>query len=355
MKFTIETTKLLEGLRTASVAMVGKQTLPILSNVKIEAKEDSIILSTTNLDIYVQKKIAAKVTKTGAVTAPFDLFSRLVGRIESAQISIEQKNNAIQFKAGDVTATIETLAAEEFPEPLRNKPDSGKECGAEDILLPFRMLEHGICEDQSRYVLTGINLSPDEGKTLFAATSGYRIVSYRGIDLGTENVIVPDVFVRALLKIAPTGQCKVSIGNGVVSLESQEMEIQAKLIEGKFPNWQNAVPERTDKAFSCGRKPLIQALQTCALFAPQQVPGLCLTGKGKEIEVSLPEKATAMVLGTELAGQPKITIRINSKFLIETLNVLDCENVRIQCHSSDSPILIEDGPFAAVINRLLAK
>lgn len=185
MKFTIETSALLAGLRVASVATSGRDTLPILGNVKLDASENHLTISATNLDIYVQQKIPARVSKEGATTVPFDLFSRLVNRIESTQIAIEQKGNVIDFKAGDVRATIETLPAAEFPEPLKQ------------------------------------------------------------------------------------------------------------------------------------------------------------------------EGGTAMILGTELNGQPKLTVRLNAKFLIETLSVLNCENVRIQLRESDSPVMIEDGPFMAVINRLL--
>lgn len=352
MKFTIETEKLKSALEICSVAMMGRPTLPILSNVKIEALDGRIILSTTNLEIYAKQRAEAKVSSDGAVTVAFDLFSRLVARITASKITITEGKNLIDFKGGDVTAVIETLSADEFPEQLKQKGDP-KKCEASDILKPFSMLRHAICQDESRYTLQGIQLSPVEGQTEFAATEGHVICRYQGEQIATEEAIVPDDFVNAFLKIRPAGSIAVLISDGAIKIESENTFLQGKLIEGQYPNWRQAVPERSEQALSCGRKPLIDALKTCALFTNSQIPGLYLAGKRKEVEVSLPGKATANVLGTELDRQPDISIRLNANFLIETLNVLDEDDVRIQCRKDAQCVMIEEGKFTAVILLLL--
>lgn len=352
MKFTIETSALKSALEICSVAVMGRGSLPILSNIKIEAAENQLILSTTNLEIYVIQKAPAKVSKQGALTVPFDLFSRLVGRITATQITITQNKNGIDFKGGDVTATIETLPAEEFPPPLKQDGEP-RQYQAENITKPFSMLRHAMFPDESRYVLQGIGITPVDGKTEFVATEGHLICSYQGEEISTEDAIVPDDFVNAFLKIRMEGMVSVLISDGAIKIESESTTLQGKLIEGQYPNWRQAVPERSDDVLSCGRKPLIDALRTCALFTNSQVPGLYIAGKGKEVEVSLPGKATASILGTELKPMPEISIRLNAHFLIETLSVMDGDDVRIQAKKGEQCVMIEEGKFRAVILLLI--
>lgn len=354
MKFTIETKALKDALEICSVAMIGRPSLPILSNVKIEALEGRIILSTTNLEIYVKQRADAEVSKEGAVTVAFALFSGYVREIDSIRLTVTQgKNNVIDCKGGNKTFTLETLPAEEFPEQLK-QGGTPKRCEANDILKPFSMLRHAICQDESRYTLQGIHVTPVENGSVFAATEGHVICRYDSEKIGSEEAIVPDAFVNALLKIKPANAVSVLILDGAISVQSEETFLQGKLIEGQFPNWKQAVPERSDEALSCGRKPLIRALKFCAQsLSGSQVPGLYLAGKGKEVKVSLPGKATDNILGTELAKQPDITIRLNANFLIETLNVLDEDDVRIQCRNGAQCIMIEEGKFTAVILLLM--
>lgn len=355
MKFEIQTKEFTDALRIASVAVLeGGRTLPILGNIKIEAKDDQVILSTTNLDLYVIQKLPAKVSKEGATTAPYSILSQLVNRMESSSIFITLSKTEIEFKSGDVTALIETLDASEFPPPLPQDRTAPVECDAVDIIKPFQMLAHAISKDTSRYLLTGINYAPSKkGAGDFAATDARRIVTYSGIKLAEEDVIIPDVFVNATLKVQPEGRISVIISNGIMTIISSEIELSAKLIEGKFPNWREPIPDRSKSAFSCGRKALISALQTCAIFTKRQTPGLQLAGKGKEIEVSQPGKVTAMVLGTELSGQPDVSIILNSTHLIETLNVFEANDIRIQYTDENKPVLIEEGPLRAVLNRMI--
>lgn len=352
MKLKIKTDALASALRIASVGIMGgRSTLPILGNIKIEAVGKQIVLSTTNLDIYVIQKIDAEVEKEGATTAPFSILSQLVGRMQSSGIEIAAEKGEMSFKSGEVLAALETLDAAEFPPPVPLKGE-GVDCEASDILKPFSMLAHAMSDETSRYALMGVNIAP---KGEFVASDGRRVAVFTGKELTTESVIVPDMFVRALLKIGPTGAIKVFVGNGHISITSEAVEITSKLIEAVFPNWSANLPKRSKKALSCGRKPLIHALQTCSIFSHVKTPGLNLTGIGKEVEVSQPGKASEKVMGTELAGQPEITIKLNEKFLIDTLEVLEEENVRIQITDATSPVMIEEGKFKAVIMPMLTQ
>lgn len=356
MKFTIPTKTLAEALRVVSVCITGgKSTLPILGNVKIDAQKDGLILSTTNLDIWVSNKCEAKVERGSATTVSFSLLSQLVNRMKGSQVSIQKKGNEIEFRCGDVFAKIETLDAAEFPPPLVAQSDQITQCDAEEILKPFRLLEHAVAQpDSTRYVMQGINLcSGENGTGYFVATDAKRCLSYSGSKLVKESVTVPHQFVIALLKVAPRGAVNVTVSPDAISIRSESIDMASKLIEGTFPNWRTVIPERVESAFSLRREDLIDALRTCQIFTERQMPSLTISGKGKNVEVSRPGKASVDIMGTELSGQPDIEILMNSKFLIETLSVMECENIRLECLAERSTVLFEDGPLKCVINKLI--
>lgn len=354
MKFAIETHLLAKALKIAAVAIVGGPSLPILGNVKIEAADGQAQFSTTNLELYVRQKVACDVKKDGAITLPHSLLSALTGRITATAASIEANGKEAVFKAGEVTAVIETLPADEFPPPPKLNNEKAKEIDAPDILKPFAMLSHAIGDDPSRYQLMGINLSPAKNGTDFAATNGTRLAIYHGQELSSEDVIAPDIFARALPKMPFGGKLKAIIADGFISVSSEETELTAKLIEAKYPNYKVAVPKRSEQAFSCDRQELLRALQTCLIFTDRSFPGVQLAGTEKQIEVSQPGKATVMVMGADLAGQPTISVRLNARHLIEALTVLENDEVRIQYTDANSPVMIEEGAFRAIINRMLA-
>lgn len=354
MKFTIETKALKDALEICSVAIMGRATLPILSNVKIEALSGRIILSTTNLEIYVKQRAEAKVAKEGAVTVAFALFAGYVRDLDGSELAITQgENHIIDCKSGEKSFTMETLPAEEFPEQLQQE-GTPKKVDSVDLAKPFAMLRHAICQDESRYILQGIRIAPVEGRSEYIATEGHMICKYDGEDIASaEEAIVPDAFVNAFLKIKPVDAVAVLISNGAISVQSETTFLQGKLIEGNYPSWQQAIPERLEKALACGRAKLIRGLKFCARSLDgAQVPGLYLAGKGKEVGVSLPGKAEDNILGTELDKQPEVTIRIDAHFLIETLSVMEGDDVRIQHKQGSNCIRIDEGKFTAVIMLL---
>lgn len=348
MKFTIETKALADALRIASVATSGGRTsIPILGNIKIEAEKEQIILSTTNLDIYVRQKLLAKVKKVGATTAPFQILSQFVSEMQGSETSLALQDGVLEFKSGKATAELETLEAKEFPEPLPTSGD-GVDCDAMDILRPFQMLSHAISTESSRYALQGINVN-DKGE--FTATDGRRIAVFAGVKLTKENAIIPDAFIKAILKIDPDGKVKVFVGNGTVALVSDTIDICAKLIEAKFPDGPREVMQKfkADKALSCNRKELLRALRFCSICSPLKNPGLYISGKEKEVEVSQPGKAVVSVLGSELGGQPEVSIKLNEVFLIGALEVLDGEDCRIRVQDGDLHMMVEEGKFRECI------
>lgn len=351
MKFTIETSVLHAALGVASVAVDSRMSLPILGNVKIQAAEKTISITTTNLDLFVEQILPSTgKVKAGSVTIPFDLLHRLTGRLTSTKTEIEVIGDALNIRSGEVQAVFETLPEEEFP-PMPAQKDAGAvTCDAKELLTPIQKVNHAMSDDASRYNLQGINFAAGE----FVASDGRRLAIYAGTEFSKESVIVPTVFVRAMLKIEPTGDVQVAISDGLISVSSPTLKVVCKLIEAQFPNWKANVPQKPGKEiFGCDRKELIEALKTCAVFKDGMTAALQMTGRGKEIEIAKDAKIKALVLGSELSGQPKLTKRFNSNFLLDALGVLEEKNVAIHCDEKDTTLQIQEGAFKTIIQGMV--
>jgi DNA polymerase-3 subunit beta len=310
------------------------------------------MISATNLDVYVMIKVSAEVTESGSVTVPYRLLSSLVSHIQAIKTDLAWKEKEMEIRAGTIEARIETLPAEEFPGPLKASSNV-VECDAEDFMAPFRMLDHAISTEGERYQLQGVNLAPNlknKRHCDFVATDGRRVaIFYSKKKLTEDNIIIPRTVVNAMLKIQPKGDATMAIGEAVLAIKVGDFELQAKLVEGQYPNYRQVIPEKPDKFFICARKELIHAITTCAVFTDKMIPSISLTGKGKEIEVARPPKAKAMIMGSELGGQPGLKIFLQAQYVLDALNVLSGDEVKVECVDEKTPVMIQEENFLAVL------
>lgn len=356
MKATVNTSLLQKSLQAVSVAAASGGFLPILSHVKIEAVAGKLTLSATNLDLFASDSIAAEVKEPGATTASLAMLLALTSRIQSTTVNLYSSKKTLEVSSRDVSAVLETLAADEFPATLEPNSKTEVECDIKELTEPFRMLAHAESTDAARYVLNGINIAPSKTGTDFAATSGSRMATFSGESKLSEiEAIIPDGFVRALLKLKPTGVATVKVSENAIGVAVNGTRLSGKLIEGKFPNYKPVIPKPGGNVLSCNREELIRAIQTCALFTNRELPGLRITGKGKELEVSKDAKAKATLLGTDLKGQPKFSIQFNSRHMLDALNVMSGDEVRIECNTERDPILIREKNFQSVMVPVTTK
>lgn len=350
MKLSVDTKLFLAALRVVGIAANSNTTLPILGNVLLDAKDGQLRLFGTDLDLYITDSFGAEIETPGSLTAPHALLTRLAGNIQSSRISLVGTAKNLEVVGGDVTANLETLPADEFIPPFEQDKANSIECDTDAIMEPFRMLAYAIGKDSSRYTLMGINIHPGKTGTDFAATNGTKLALFHGeTKLTDSNVIAPEQFVQALLKIQPRGTATLTISSAVISLAVNGTTISSKLIEGTYPNYSQVIPQNGSNIFSCNRRDLQGAIATCDLFTEREMHWLVMTGKGKHVEISRPPKAKSLLLGTELGGQPDFSIQFNSRHMLATLGVMSGEDVRIRCSDAKTPMLIQEGAFRAVL------
>ena len=248
MKFSATKEKLLEGLQQVQNVVSTRTTLPILSNVLLQAKEGAVHLTTTDLDVGVRGSFEANVDKTGATTLPARRLFTIIRELPSSEISVEvDGKNAASIRSGQSFFKILGLPEEEFPPLPKFENAKVVTMRQKDLHDGLRKTAYAISTDETRYVLNGVLFSFKENKLTLVATDGRRLAM---LDIELEfprsheaDIIVPTKAVTELQRLLKDdGEVKISVGSGQIAFDLNNTLLVSKLIEGNYPNYKQVIP-----------------------------------------------------------------------------------------------------------------
>src|SRR5213080_1766418 len=227
MKFNVTKEKLLEGLQQVQNVVSTRTTLPILSNVLLQANGNEVYLTTTDLDVGVRGSFEAEVEKEGATTLPARRLFNIIRELPSSGIQIDvDGKNAASIRSGQSFFKILGLPEEEFP-PLPKFEDAKiVTIRQKDLRDGLRKTSYAISTDETRYVLNGVLFSFKDNKLTLVATDGRRLAM---LDIELEfprsheaDIIVPTKAVTELQRLlTDDGEVKVSMGSGQIAFERE--------------------------------------------------------------------------------------------------------------------------------------
>ena len=208
MKFSVSKEKLLAGLQTVQNVVSTRTTLPILSNVLLQASDGQVRLTTTDLDVGVSGTIEAQVEKAGATTLPARRLATIVRELPASEIQVEvDSKNIASIRCGQSFFKILGLPEEEFPPlPRFDEAKSLHARASRQLRDALKKTAYAISTDETRYVLNGILFSFKENKLTMVATDGRRLAL---VDIEMEfprsqevDIIVPTKCVTELARLA---------------------------------------------------------------------------------------------------------------------------------------------------------
>jgi len=358
MKFKITKEKFIEGLQQVQHVVSTRTTLPILSNVLLQAKGGKVELTTTDLDVGVRGAVDADVEEEGSTTLPARKLATIVKELPTSEISIEiNGNNIAAIKSGPSFFKILGLSQDEFPQ----LPDFS---GSKEIVLDQKLVKDGlkktfyaISTDETRYVLNGINWSFAGGKLTLVATDGRRLAMVdQEVDLQdsqARDVIVPTKAINELQRLlADAGQVRISIGESQIAFELNGYLLTSKLIDGNFPNFRQVIPGAPRYRVTMDRCLLLETVHRVSLLTSDKTSSIKLVFSEDNIEImaNAPEVGEAREsLPVSYKGE-KMSIAFNPEFLMAPLRNLDSDEVHLDLIDEISPgVLRINEPFLYVI------
>src|SRR6202140_4456307 len=356
MKFSATKEKLLEGLQQVQNVVNTRTTLPILSNVLLQATDGEVHLTTTDLDVGVRGSFEAEVEKQGATTLPARRLFNIVRELPSSEIQIDvDGKNAASIRSGQSFFKILGLPEDEFP-PLPKFEDAKVvTIRQKDLRDGLRKTSYAISTDETRYVLNGLLFSFKENKLTLVATDGRRLAM---VDIELEiprsqeaDIIVPTKAVAELQRLVrEEGEEKLSIGENQIAFELNRTLLVSKLIEGNYPNYRQVIPGEAKERITLEREIFLTAVRRVSLLAYAKSVKINFTKSNIDIVANTPEVGEAKESLPVMYQGREFSIAFNPEFLMAPLRNLSEEEIYLDLIDEMSPGVIKiAGAFLCVL------
>lgn len=357
MKFSISKEDFLEGLGHVQNVVSTRTTLPILSNVLIEADADGLRLTTTDLDVGVSGTVSAEVSQEGRTTLPARRLAGIVRELPADQVEVIIKDDQARIECGNSKFKIIGLDANEFP-PVTDLDNADEYKIHQGVLLDaLKKTHYASSTDETRYVLNGIYFVFEKGKITLVATDGRRLAHVEN-DLefpeGQErSFIVPSKAIAELQRLLGTeGSLRLRVSDSQVAFEVGDSLLVSKLIEGQYPDFRRVIPAETKHRVTFEREALATVVNRVKLLTSDKSASVKLSFDEDQITVlanspDIGEAEESLVV--KYKGEP-MEIAFNPSFLTEPLKNLETEDVFLELIDETSPgVLRNEGNFLYVI------
>ena len=361
MKISCLQENLSRGLSVVGRAVASRATLPVTQNVLLSAERNMLRLSATNLEIAMTTWIGAMVEEEGSVTVPARLLTEFVNSLGSDRIDIEveQGSRQLQIKSGRSQANIHGTDASEFP-PIPTVDDAMvAQAQPSALRTAITRVAFAAATEESRPVLTGVEVKLREGSFTMAAADGFRLAVHNG-ELAQPvpeemSVIIPARTMTELQRLLSDNSEPVEImltpqkGQVMFRLQGGDtVELVSQLLQGTFPNYDQLIPQNYTTRAILDLQQTLRATRTAAIFARDGSNIVRMhvmpSEEGDEAAGKLLISARSEEVGdnedvvdvAELEGEEG-KIAFNSRYLLDVLSVLDRGRVAIETTTSSSP------------------
>ena len=358
MKATIERATLLRCLSHVQSVVERRNTIPILSNVLIEAEEGGAVkVMATDLDLQViENMTAASVDTAGSITVSAHLLFDIARKLpEGSQVSLEAADNRMAIKAGRSRFSLPTLPRDDFPVIVEGDLPTSFELPGKLLAELIDRTRFAISTEETRYYLNGIFFHvSDEDKPVLkaAATDGHRLARFT-IDQpdgaeGMPDVIVPRKAVaelRKLLEEALDGNVQIDLSASKIRFTlggEGGVVLTSKLIDGTFPDYSRVIPTGNDKLLKIDPTSFFAGVDRVATIATEKTRAVKMGLETDKVVLSVtsPDNGTATEEVAAEYGSDGFEIGFNANYLKDILSQIDSDTVELHLADAGAPTLI---------------
>ncbi len=341
--------ELFEGIQTVGKAVATRSSLPILTHVRIAAKDGKVSMMATDLEMWMEHTLpGVGITEDGAATAPARNFTELLAAMPDADVSVtvEDETNTLHLRCLKANYKLLGLSADEFPLLPQVKEDSRFVVDREILKDAVKQTIFATSTDETRAILTGVLVVFQGDSLKLVATDTHRL-AVRDCPVkegsGSASAIVPSRAMNELLRIVGNEE-----GEIVVTLSGNQIQFQvddasgskttliSRLIDGQFPNYERVIPAQATKTLTVERAPLAAAVKRASIVARDSASRVVLrtTEDGDKLTITAESgsvgNAYEEVEVARTGDDTPVEIAFNAKYLADVLNVLDTEGLHIE-------------------------
>jgi len=356
MRFAISREDLIKPLTLVAGVVERRQTLPVLSNILIVVDGDQLTLTGTDLEVELLGRVTlTESAESGEITVPARKLMDICKTLpEDALITLQLNEDKITLKSGRSRFTLTTLPASDFPSVEESPQNLEFSVQQSQLKRLIDRTSIAMAQQDVRYYLNGMLFEIQDGRLRAVATDGHRLaMSETEADVSTDElrqVIIPRKGVMELNRLFANDSDEsvhIVMSSNHIRAVSNNFTFTSKLVDGKFPDYQQVIPKNSNHEMLAEREPLRQVLSRTAILSNEKYRGVRLiidndllqvfanNPEQEEAEESLPVKYDAGESGS-------LEIGFNVSYLLDVLSVTASTNVRISLADANSSILIEE-------------
>ena len=355
MKFKINRDHFSNGLAQVLNVVGSKATMPILSNVLIEADKDFILLTTTNLDLGIRCKIKAEVKEGGAVTLPVKRLASIVRDLPNVDVTLDASpNHQVKIASGGSNFRIMGIGKEEFPPLPEFAEEKSFNLEQAELTSMLKSVSYAQSTDETRYILNGVYFSFKEGKLTLVATDGRRLaLTNKEIEVpatSAGSIILPAKTVAELVRMLDKGEkVKISFSERRAAFQINtdkdssglvdSIYLYSKVVEGNYPNYNQVIPKETHQRIKLERELFLQCVHRAALVCSEKSNSVKvkLSSNLLEITAQSPDFGDAHESMAIAYSGPELQVAFNPQFIMDPLRALAKDEVFFEVKDEVSP------------------
>ena len=357
MHIAIPRERLVTGLHAVQNIVSSRSTLPILANVSIKSGgENQLRFVATDLEATIAYDLKAEIKEPGATTLPAKKLFEIVRSLETPEVELKiDEKDVCSISAGASFFKIHGLSANDFPPFPQFQEDNPIELQQGKLFNALKHTSYAISNEQSRYILNGVYLHLNNQRLTVVATDGRRLA------LDEMDVEIPEDFEGKLIMppravtelnrlLEPEGSLKVELKYSDKQAafylydkdENPVISLITKLIEGKYPNYRQVIPEKNEEKVTLGREDFLQSLRRAEIMTSDKVNSvnLSLLENSVRLQANVPEvgEFKDSIAVNYTGGQ--INIAFNPHYMMEPLKSLNDDEVKLEITDDLSPGLL---------------
>lgn len=356
-----------DAINMAAAAASQRTSVNILQNLKVDATNDGIRVTGCDGEMWVERNVACMVTEPGAICLQASLIRDLVNKLPVGDVSLfTLDGNGAMLKEGAIEYRLQTLEAEDFPEPPDLQGESELRLKMSEFKSAVDSVLYAVSTDMHRQILTGVLFTYDGTILTLVATDTHRL-AVRRVDqpgIGTNvTAVVPEKALKAIKSLPVTDDSEIVLrfGSGRMGVEAGGAKVITQLLAGAYPNWERVVPSESTRSWSVERDQLMERVERTMILAKDNANRIRFKGADDQIVIAArsEEKGEAKEEVPMIGADGEIEIAFNGRYVVDALKAVHGEGVRIEMTESSRPAVFRpaddgDGYFCVIMPMALA-
>jgi DNA polymerase-3 subunit beta len=350
MKFTIEKSNIINEFQSLAAVADKKQTLPILSNILIRCEAEGIKMLSTDLEVELETNIeGADIITPGETTIPAKKAADIIRELPEGQVSFElnEESSKLTVKSSSGRYNLATIPGSDFPDFDVIKSDTTHTVSTEKLLELFHKTSFAMANQDWRHYLNGCLFEKTESSLNMVATDAHRLSIYKSnLDsVGNFSGIIPRKTVIELMKILPKQNSDIQFyinANNIVFM-SKNFTFKSKLIDGKYPNYNQVVPKGEGVKITFNRQNMLGSLSRVSVLTSEKFKGVKLKSENGVLDISAhnPDQESAEEKLDVTGDNSQFDIAFNVNYLKEVLSTIEDEEISLVSFGSDKSALVQ--------------